>query len=584
VAKGKNNYVCSKAVTAASKDSFAPVRFDAAFLKFADDSVMGSSGDKADLTCDVPQEWSQVTAEECTGKSCDLAAKCGYMKARAAMATANIVVANHSLVGMDLLLSGEVPNNNPLLKDYSALVLDEAHKAAESMRKAFSREASVLALRGLPKLIRKVKAVTFDKETFDSMEQCINNMFMLLPQLPPGESFKVIDPATISQGYKNRCITLNATRLRVTASARTLQASINEKFEAPGAKVSDEEQKTLRILRRYISTIDNVCSTMAKIAEPPEDTAVAKNEVIYLEQADNAPPRLVITPISVAPILVKKLYKTTPTVIATSATMSVAGSFRSLKEELGLETDPALERRLQSPFKYMHAAVLYCPDTIPEAPGPKDKAGMDAYGQALAKEIKQLTDITKGRAFVLFTSTAEMVKTYDYLMPLRLNLMKQDAKVTTPAAMLEWFRSEAAAGKEPVLLGLKTFWEGISVEGDDLSCVIVVKMPFPTKSEPIYNALCEKAGEEWFHKVALPQMVKDLQQGTGRLIRTTTDVGVVAILDRRMYTKQYGVSTVLPSLPFTNRTSDITEVAKRHKLLKQLRDSRVAAASIQKSA
>jgi ATP-dependent DNA helicase DinG len=577
VAKGKGNYVCEAAVTAAATDSFSPVKFDPVFLKFARDSISGGSGDKAEVAS-LPQEWPSVTAEECVGKSCSKAATCGYMKARLAMQEANVVVANHSLVGIDMQLSTAL-RSNPLLGQYNALILDEAHKAGDYIRKAFSSEAAEDGIHNIHKGVRKLHLPDYNADDWKHLTDLIRRMFVYLPSPKGTEAYATVTPQTLGKGYGTLLTELDVTRLKVLKEANADVAKVDSKLEAKNGPVSEADFKHYRKCKRQVRALNEYCNALKDVA-----TLVDNNWIAYVSLEDQKKKKLVITPISVAPMLAGILYPTTPTVVATSATMSVTGSFDSIKEELGLRTAPQFERQLKSPFSYMQAAVLYCPDTVPEAPDANDATALVTYAKAVAAEVKKLTDVTNGRAFVLFTSRIEMDKVYDYLMPLRLNLLKQDPKVNTPSALLEQFRLEAAAGKAPVLLGLKSFWEGISVEGDDLSCVIVVKLPFPNKSEPIYNALCEKAGTEWFQKVALPQMIKELQQGTGRLIRTTTDVGIVSILDKRMYTKSYGSRTILPTLPFTNRTADIEDVRSRYNLIKQLRDSRVAQLALKKSA
>jgi len=279
-----------------------------------------------------------------------------------------------------------------------------------------------------------------------------------------------------------------------------------------------------------------------------------RNTVFWIERRrggrDKQNVFLQATPIDVAPILKACLFDKLECAVLTSATLAVGGSFEYMRRRLGLEH--ARESVLPSHFDYENQALFYAPPDLPDPRTPQ-------FAAQAADRIRRLLEITRGRAFVLFTSYAQMNDVYQRLLGLLdfPMLLQGDAPKT---ALLEEFRLTPNA----VLFATSSFWQGVDVQGEQLSCVIIDRLPFAVPSDPVVAArqrYIDDQGGSSFFEYSVPQAIISLKQGLGRLIRSTTDRGVLAVLDPRLRTKMYG-RTFLQSLPPCRVTSDIDELAR----------------------
>jgi ATP-dependent DNA helicase DinG len=256
------------------------------------------------------------------------------------------------------------------------------------------------------------------------------------------------------------------------------------------------------------------------------------------------------TPIDVAPTLRARLFDRVESVILTSATLAVAGSFEYSQGRLGLESARTLH--VDSPYDYGKQVLFYVP---PHLPDPRQQG----FTTKAADEIEKVIEASRGRAFILFTSYQQMRQLYELLRK-RLNyplLLQGDAPRT---ALIETFRATPGA----VLFGTSSFWQGVDVQGEQLSCVIVDRLPFAVPTDPVVSARTEavrQSGGNAFYEYQIPQAALALKQGFGRLIRGTTDRGVLVLLDNRIIKLPYG-RVFLDSLPpyrFTRELRDIQE-------------------------
>ena len=254
------------------------------------------------------------------------------------------------------------------------------------------------------------------------------------------------------------------------------------------------------------------------------------------------------TPIEVGPILRQCLWSKLETAALTSATLAVGGGFDYIRQRLGL--DRARESIVPSHFDYESQAILYVPPDLPDPRTPQ-------FAAQAADCIRRLLEITRGRAFVLFTSHAQMNEIHERLLgQLEFHMLKQgDAP---KSALLEEFRLTPNA----VLFGTSSFWQGVDVQGEQLSCVIIDRLPFAVPSDPVVAArvkAIDAAGGNAFYEYQVPSAVITLKQGFGRLIRSLHDRGLLALLDNRILKKSYG-RVFVESLPPYRKTTELKKV------------------------
>jgi Rad3-related DNA helicase len=324
------------------------------------------------------------------------------------------------------------------------------------------------------------------------------------------------------------------------------------KYKRPENMDEKEEQLYEKLIKRA----RNLASDL-RLVFAVEDL---KRRVYYVERTNerggqnNGLRQLSVSaaPLSVTELLQTQLFEKINT-IATSATLAVGGDFSFFRRRVGALKN-VTERVLPPTFDYPTHALLYLPRGLPE---PKFGADSKPYLEALAREMAQLVRASRGRAFLLFSSHRAMMEVYELIrdeVDFPLLLQGDSSRVE----LIKRFRTEGNA----VLLGLKSFWEGVDIAGEALSLVVIDKLPFDPPDDPVHEArvkLMKEANEDWFNSYVLPQATLRLKQGLGRLIRTKDDRGVMAILDARLHTKYYG-SRVLAALPPARRTAKIEDV------------------------
>ncbi|MBV8489729.1 MAG: ATP-dependent DNA helicase, partial [Candidatus Eremiobacteraeota bacterium] len=307
------------------------------------------------------------------------------------------------------------------------------------------------------------------------------------------------------------------------------------------AEAERRRELALRSIVAHLTTIDR--------AEAPDDTTIA-----WVERSENdARYEVKSAPFDVADFLQATLFARTPSVVLTSATIAddrrvERGAFRFFKRSLGVEE--AQELIAPSPFDYASQARLY---VAPPALNPK----LPGFARLAAPIVEECLDRSRGRAFVLFTSYSRLHEVYA-LVRERLPFPTRLQGELPRTQLLQWFRSTANA----VLFGTATFWEGIDVVGDQLSCVIIDRLPFPSPAEPIVRArmaAIEARGENGFDRYMIPSAIVRLKQGFGRLIRSKKDRGLVALLDGRAAGSRYG-RTILDALPPATHISYLDEL------------------------
>jgi ATP-dependent DNA helicase DinG len=533
VMKGRSNFLCrAKLHQMADQSLLKGMEEIDAFRQIRDWAKLTETGDRAELTFlpDDSDLWTRLDArrDTCTGKKCPDFYQCFLTTMQQRAKEADLIIVNHHLFFADLALKQD--DFGSILPEYSAVVFDEAHEMEDVASDYFGREVSnyrfeelasdadqtlrLLQL-GTPSLLRKTQRIRERSRSF----------FELFPPRDGRFSF----------ARNEREAFLEQNREAYDALVTSLKS-----METEFAALTQKPEELMRIARRSFE----LRQELSYLFESNE-----KNFVYWYERR-NKGVFLTATPIDVSQILRERLFEQFDTVILTSATLTVGGRFDYIRQRLGI--DHAKDRALPPEFDYPSQALLYLPRKMPDV---RD-AGFSAKA---ADEIVQLLELSEGRAFCLFTSYSQMNDLFERVrsrVPFPLLLQG-----TAPRSMLlERFKNTEGA----VLFATASFWQGVDVPGEQLSCVIVDRLPFAVPSDPIVAArvrALQDDGRNPFAEFQVPQAVLALKQGFGRLIRTRTDRGVLALLDTRLQRMPYG-KIFLESLPHYRTTQELAEVAR----------------------
>ncbi len=450
---------------------------------------------------------------------------------------ADIVVVNHHLFFADLSLRDS--NYGSVLPDYTAVILDEAHLIEEVASEYFGAQVSNYQIEDLVRDLGMlpIEDMAVDQELTNStarMSRFADDFWMGFRDGRGEDGRYPIIPGTFAK--KNGDGELTATPL-------------GELFVVLEGAISRAET-TLDALPEKPPEVESLIRRLRQIRFDLQFivTGADKKFVYWLERRHRGV-FLRASPIDVAGLLQDKLFEAVPTVVLTSATLSSGGNFSFIRDRLGLDT--ADDLIASSTFDYESQAILYLPAKMPD---PRDRE----WSTAAAAEVARILNATEGRAFVLSTSLAGMQSLFENVWEeIDYPCLVQGS--ASKGQLLKRFRETPNA----VLFATSSFWQGVDVRGEQLSCVIIDKLPFAVPTDPIVAArqrYIEDSGGSSFYQYSVPQAIISLKQGLGRLIRSTTDRGVLAILDPRLRTKGYG-RTFLQSLPPCRVTSRIADLA-----------------------
>jgi ATP-dependent DNA helicase DinG len=541
--KGRSNYACLHRIRHAEN---APVLDGMEEVDYFDEVrrwvLDTQTGDRAELTT-LPEKlsfWRHIDArsEICLGQKCPEFEPCFITRMRQRAMEADIVIVNHHLLFADLALRGN--EYGSVLPDYSAIVFDEAHQIEDVASEYFGAQVSNYQIDDLLRDISNLQItdVKADHEITRSsarVDRFSDSFWMGFRRGRNEDGRYPILPNTF------------VTRTRDGEDERTPlgenYVSFNgalERLETTMDALSDKPAEVDNLVRR----VREIRSDLKFIV-----TADDKKFVYWLERRGRGI-FLRASPIDVSTILEEGLFEKVKTVVMTSATLTSGGSFRFIRERVGMLDGDELVA--PSNFDYQEQAVLYLP---PKMPDPRDPG----WKEAAAFEVVKILNATSGRAFVLCTSNAAMASLYELVSP-EIDFPCFIQGQASKAGLLERFRETPHA----VLFATSSFWQGVDVRGDQLSCVIIDKLPFAVPSDPVVAARqrsIDESGGSSFNQYSVPQAIIALKQGLGRLIRSTTDRGVLAILDPRVRTKAYG-RVFLQSLPQCRVTSNCDDLAK----------------------
>jgi len=537
--KGRSNYVCLLKLSEISRQPqlLPPGDHDniATLMERLEDVP---SGDSETLRLHGELKDKLVAGRhDCAGYQCPFFHTCYYERAKAEAEEADIVVLNHALLAYNLALEQQ------FLSPREAIIVDEAHELEHYVINALRLSLEYTTVPGLindPVVTRNVderlrgQAVRSNHELFQHLAQMAESAeerrWMMEDELQPAMS--------------------------LIGHLQAIHRQLRRTY--PPVKGDDESEENARhqATLEWTAQLVNEITLLAQVAPQDQvryceswtgDTGGARPDDLTLQRE----------PLDVASFIRETLFDACKTVICTSATLTVNRRFDYFRRQLGAP-DPAdggiHERRIASPFDFPNQALLYTPLGLT----PQYGDGEAGYEKQLAREVERLVQASRGRAFVLCTSTRRMRRLYDMLWPrLPYECLRQG--LASRAELLETFKNLPDGA---VLFATRSFWEGVDIPGEALSLVIIDKLPFAPYRDPVYQQrerLVREAGGNPFMDVSLPEATLMLKQGVGRLIRAETDQGVMAILDSRINTARYGPQ-IIASLPPARRTTRFEDV------------------------
>jgi ATP-dependent DNA helicase DinG len=538
--KGRANYLClhkldqlNEGGGAITHDVFLPI--------IRDWARRTETGDRAELE-DLPEDvgfWNEVaaTAETCVGSECPRFDDCFVTKMRQRAAESDLVIVNHHLLCADAAVRqnayGEV------IPAFHRAILDEAHQLEDVATQYFGYSVSNYRLEELARDVERslVTIAGDDRKTHDHVARAVEHLRNFAR-----EFFTEVAFAHRGSGRMKA-------EERVRMSASTLEAAIESANHLTGAleliestlallakvrlkaDATDEDDEDIAALVRRAKEIRDELRMLLRADDP---------EYVYFVEFRGRGIFLRASPIDVSAIIRDLLLDKMQTTVLTSATLSVDGTFEYVRARLGIRD--ADEVRLPSEFDFERQAILYLP---PRMPDPRS----DSFPVAAGREVIEILKRSRGRAFVLFTSYATL-RAVQAIAEMALDYPILSQGTAPRSRLLEQFRETPHA----VLFATSSFWQGVDVAGEALSCVIIDKLPFASPSDPITAARIDAIrarGGEPFDDYQVPLAVLALQQGLGRLIRHRRDRGVLAVLDPRIRTKGYGRRFIaaLPQAP-----------------------------------
>jgi ATP-dependent DNA helicase DinG len=568
--KGRNNYLCRKKLYDLTNEPIlSGLEEIEHFGAIAAWEKTTGTGDRAELA-ELPEAsalWHKLDAraDTCLGQKCKEYERCFITEMRRRAAESDIVIVNHHLFFADLAIKLEAENapDAGVLPDCGVVIFDEAHELEEVAGNYFGISVSNTRMEELARdiegLLQREKLYTPGiSSAIGSLRERSQLFFSLVPA---GEGrFSFDSRKEFLEENGDEYDALNQALHRISAELEQLPQKPEQVFSlARRAQqlqvqlsfvMEDENPNTVFwIERRGFRGTPPRSDLKGRGFRPAEDTPFGSGaSAPEGRRLGRTNVFLQATPIEVGQILRECLWSKMETAVLTSATLAVGTGFDYIRQRLGL--DHARESIVPSHFDYQSQVILYVPPDLPDPRTPQ-------FGAQASDRIKRLLEITRGRAFVLFTSYAQMNEIYDRLLgELDFPMLKQgDAP---KSALLEEFRVTPHA----VLFGTSSFWQGVDVQGEQLSCVIIDRLPFAVPSDPVVAArvkAIDAGGGNAFFEYQVPSAVITLKQGFGRLIRSLHDRGLLALLDNRILKKQYG-KVFVESLPSYTRTTDLRKV------------------------
>jgi ATP-dependent DNA helicase DinG len=542
--KGRNNYLCrQKLYDLSQQPVLNGLEEINQFRSIAEWEKTTLNGDRAEIA-GLPENsmlWHKLDAraDACTGSKCRQFDRCFITEMHRRAVESDIIIVNHHLFFADLAikLMTEDAADAGILPEYGSVIFDEAHELEDVAGSYFGITVSNLRFNDL---VRDVETTLKLKGAFaPGVQSATRSLFeraqFFFSLLPPGEGrFAFTHRREFLEEHGDEYHGLLKALERLHAELELIQQKPEEVFNF--SRRTEELRMQLAFLLE--STDRNTVFWIERRGGELPGRRAGGSKNVFLQA----------TPIDVSQILRECLFSKLETAVLTSATLAVSNGFDYIRKRLGLENTRELV--VPSHFDYASQAILYTP---PDLPDPRS----EQFVPRAADCIRRLLEISRGRAFCLFTSYAQMHQIHDRLLgELDFPMLIQGRAPRN--ALLEEFRMTPNA----VLFATSSFWQGVDVQGEQLSCVIIDRLPFAVPNDPVVAArirAIDSEGGNAFFDYQVPAAVISLKQGFGRLIRSLQDRGALALLDNRISKKAYG-KVFLESLPNYRKTSDLGEV------------------------
>ncbi|MCA0453134.1 MAG: DEAD/DEAH box helicase family protein [Chloroflexi bacterium] len=564
VLKGRSNYLCLERLTEMRRRRPATVEEVRVLAKILVWLTQGGSGQKSDINIRGFGEqviWQRLSADEesCTAEHCAAAVggKCPYHRARKLAESADVVIVNHAL-----LLADTVSENN-VIPDYQHLIIDEAHHLEEAATNSVSNRLDESAIKyhlhsigsrsrstigELIEAIEKHVPLTESKRLLDFLKDMQSSILIMDKHI--ANLFAAFRPIAYRNDFEGSVILRINDDIRQKAEFGTVREQwtiVSDFLSALEAGLQRLPGAINRLKRYPIADLDNFARSIEAGIHYLRQTkhsfeAVILNSDPTLISWIHANPNYGVSvntaPSNVGSLLEQQIWSKKQSVVLTSATLQTNNGFGYIQNALGTETFETAA--IGSPFNYRESTLVFIPNDMPD---PNERG---RYQQGVERAIIELAAALDGRTLALFTSYTQLQQTAQAIRP-RLALgditVYDQLDTNNRQALLENFKTTEKA----VLLGTKSFWEGIDIPGSALSALVLTKLPFPIPTDPIVSARSE-VFKDPFNEYTLPETILRFRQGFGRLIRKQSDRGIVVLLDKRLMSKSYGQS-FLDALP-----------------------------------
>jgi ATP-dependent DNA helicase DinG len=521
--KGRRNYLCLRRF---KEFSYQPTFWNReegkTFRRFQNWAARTKTGDRSEIPWlpDHYQFWNEVSSssDQCLGQKCEEQPRCFLTRIRAEAARAELLVVNHHLFFADLALRKKGAG---VLPHYDAVIFDEAHQVEDIIGPYFGLQFSNL---GIVDLARDLERHAQKELKNVGNLQAIRNI---------GKQLEVLS-RQLHHHFRRRHKTQGRFRLDL--------AQVGREFPDIAGQITGALQQLRALLSPAVEqqpVAELLINRALEAATALHGSVEQSNaSLVYWYEVNQHGVFLHGTPAQIDTILNQEVFSRTPASVFTSATLSVGNSFGFLRETFGVPADTR-DKLLASPFRFEEQALLYVPKDFPEPQHPD-------FCPRLAQEALAILKQSRGRALLLFTSYRNMNEVHQQLqdqLPFPVLIQGQKPK----RILLAEFKEQV----DSILLATSSFWQGVDVPGEALSCLLIDKLPFEVPDDPLIAARMEQVarqGKSSFFDYQVPRAILQLKQGVGRLIRSSQDRGVIAIFDIRLRTKSYG-QTFLRSLP-----------------------------------